>query len=82
MLRSPCIVTTVETKSAIFEVSSTDTNCVNALGTKLGVCRLTTKLEFSLLAVMGALRTTCGSLVTGCAGNTYVYTSMSTSWQI
>lgn len=78
MLGSPCKVTTVEAKSSIFEVSSTDTDSVNALGTKFGVCRLTAKLELSLLAIVGALRTTCGTLVARCAGNTCVgYTSMS-----
>ena len=65
MLRSPCKVTAIETKSSIFEVSSTDTDSVNALSTKSGVCRLATKLELSLLAVMGALCTRCGTLVTG-----------------
>ncbi len=65
MLRSPCIVTAIETKSSMFDVSSTDTDSMNALSTKPGVCRLATKLELSLLAVVGALRTRCGTLVAG-----------------
>lgn len=82
MLRSPCKVTAIETKSSIFEVSATDTDSVNALGTKFGVCRLTTELELSLLAIVGALRTTGGTLVAGCTGNTCVwYASMSMLWE-
>lgn len=81
MLRSPCKVTAIETKSSIFEVSSTDTDSMNALGTKFGVCRLATKLELSLLAIVGALRTTCGTLVARCTGNTCMgYASMSALW--
>jgi len=49
----------------MFDVSSTDTDSMNALSTKPGVCRLATKLELSLLAVVGALRTRCGTLVAG-----------------
>ena len=65
VLRSPCKVTAIETESSIFEVSSTDTDSVNALSSKSGVCRLATKLELSLLAIVGALRTRCGTLVAG-----------------
>ena len=35
------------------------------------VRRLTTKLEFSLLAVGGSLSTSCGALVTGVTRNTH-----------
>ena len=49
MLRTPGIVPTIKTESAELLRPSTDTNCVNTLGAKFGVGRLTT--EFSLLVV-------------------------------
>lgn len=56
MLRSPCKVSTIQTKSAEFGVSSSYTDGVNTLSAKFGICGLTTELEFSLFAVVRALR--------------------------
>jgi len=44
---------------------------MDALGAELSVSRLTTELEFSLLAVVGALGTRCRSFVPGRARNTF-----------
>lgn len=55
MLRCPCEVTCVKTEGTVLGVTTTDAHSVNTLGTKLGASRLTTELEFSLLAIVGAL---------------------------
>jgi len=65
MLRTPGIVPTIKTESTEFLGSSTDTNCMNTLGTKFGVGRLTTEFEFSLLAVVSALTTRGRTFVPG-----------------
>ena len=51
---------------------------MDALGTELGVGWLATELEFSLLAVVGALSTGMGALVPGGAGYTCVLRVLST----
>jgi len=65
MLQAPGIVPTIMTESAELLRLSTDTNCVNTLGTKFGVGRLTTEFEFSLLAVVSALTTRGRTFVPG-----------------
>ena len=45
---------------------------MDALGTKLGVGGLTAELEFSLLAVVGALGTCVRTLVPGRTGDTWM----------
>lgn len=57
VLGGPSEVTSLETESPELSVSSTYANGVDTLGAKLGVGGLATELEFSLLAVMGALST-------------------------
>ena len=54
-LAGPGEVTGLQTEGTVLEVSSTDTNGVDALGAELGVSGLTAELEFALLAVVGAL---------------------------
>jgi len=65
MLRTPGIVPIIETESTVLLRPSTDTNCMNTLGTKFGVGRLTTEFEFSLLAVVSALTTRGRTFVPG-----------------
>lgn len=72
MLRAPGEVATVETESTVLQISPTDTNGMDALGAKFGVSSLAAKLEFSLLAVMGALGTGCRAFVPGCTGDTCI----------
>ena len=67
MLRTPGKVTTVEAKSTILQISSSYTDGVHTLGAELGVGGLTTELELSLLAVVGAL---CASFRTFMPGRT------------
>jgi hypothetical protein len=55
----------------LLDVSTTDTDGVDALSTELGVGWLTTELELSLLAVVGALSTGGRSLVATITTNTY-----------
>ena len=69
-LAAPCKVTTFETQSTVLEVSSTDTNGVHTLRAELGASGLTTELELSLLAVVGALSTRGRTFVPGGAGDT------------
>lgn len=71
MFRGPCEVTGVETEGSVLEVPTTYTNSMDALGAKLSVGRLAAELEFSLLAVVGALGTRCRSFVPGRARNTF-----------
>ena len=72
MLAAPGEVTGLQTEGTELEVSSTDTNGMNALRTELGVRGLTAELEFALLAVVGALGTCVRTLVPGRAGDTYM----------
>lgn len=65
VFRAPGKVPTVKTKSTVLRVSSTDANFVDTLGSKFGVSGLAAKLEFSLLAIVGALGTSCGAFVPG-----------------
>lgn len=65
VLRSPCKVSSLETEGTVFQVSTTDADGVDALGSKLGACGLTTELELSLFAVVGALGTSLRALVAG-----------------
>lgn len=65
MLRTPGKVSAIKTKSTVLQISSTDTNSMDTLGAKFSVGGLTAKLEFSLLAVVGALGTGCGAFVPG-----------------
>ena len=71
MFAAPSEVTRVEPESTVLEVTTPDTNGVNPLRTELGVGGLTTELEFSLLAVVGALGTGVGAFVPGGAGYTW-----------
>ena len=54
---SPSKVARVETEGTVLEVAPTNTDRVDPLGAELGVGGLTTELELSLLAVVGALST-------------------------
>ena len=63
VLRSPGKVSRLQTKGAVLDVSTPHTNGVDALGTEFRVGWLATELELSLLAVVGALGTGCGTLV-------------------
>lgn len=71
-LRSPCKVPAVQSQGAVLEVSTTYTNGTNPLSTELGVSRLTTELELSLLAIVGTLGSGRRALVAGRARNTYI----------
>jgi hypothetical protein len=71
MLRCPGEVTSVETEGTVLGVTTTNAHCVDALCSKLGVGRLTTELEFSLLAVVGALGTSCRTFVPRRTRNTW-----------
>ena len=71
MLASPSKVARVETEGTVLEVAPTNTDGVDPLGAELGVGGLTTELELSLLAVVGALGTCVRTLVPGRAGDTY-----------
>ena len=71
MLAAPGEVTGLQTEGTELEVSSTDTNGMNALRTELGVRGLTAELEFALLAVVGALGTRGRTFVPGGTGDTY-----------
>jgi hypothetical protein len=63
MLRAPGKVAALKTESPEFDVSTTDTDGVDALCAELGVSGLTTELEFSFFAVVGALGTGFRALV-------------------
>jgi hypothetical protein len=81
MLRSPCKVTRVEAEGTVFGVTATDTHSVNTLWTKLSAGRLTTELEFSLLAIVGALGTGCRTFVPGRTRNTCMNSNLiSSEW--
>jgi hypothetical protein len=65
VFRGPCEVTALKTESTVFQVSTTDSNGVDALGSELGARRLTAELKFSLLAVVGTLGTGLRAFVAG-----------------
>jgi len=71
VLAGPGEVAGLQTEGTVLEVSSTDTNSVNALGADLGVGGLTAELELALLAVVGALSTRGRTFVPGGTGDTY-----------
>lgn len=68
---SPGEVTGVKPEGTVLEVTTTDTDSVDPLGTKLGAGWLTAELELSLLAVVRALCTRVRTLVPGRTGDTY-----------
>lgn len=70
MLRCPCEVTSVKTEGTVLGATTTNAHGMDALDSKLGVGRLTTELEFSLLAIVGALGTSCRTFVPGRTRNT------------
>lgn len=70
VLRSPCKVTTVKTEGTVLGVTTTNAHGVDALGSKFGVGGLATELEFSLLAIVCALGTSCRAFVPGRTRNT------------
>ncbi len=53
----------VEAKCAVFGISTTSTDGMDALGTEFRASGLTAELEFSLFAVMWTLSTRGGALV-------------------
>lgn len=62
--------TRVQTESTVLDVTTTDTDGVDALLTKLGVGGLTTKFELSLLTIVSTLGTSVRTLVTAITANT------------
>ena len=70
-LAAPREVARIEAESAVLEVTAADADSMNPLRAKLSVGSLATELEFSLLAVVGALGTCVRTLVPGRAGDTY-----------
>ena len=59
VLATPGKVARVETERTVLEAPAPDAHRVDALGPDLGVRGLAAELEFSLLAVVGALSTCC-----------------------
>lgn len=81
MLRCPSKVTSVEAEGTVLGVTTSDTHSVHTLCTKLSAGRLTTELEFSLLAIVGALGTGCRTFVPGRTRNTCMNSSLiSSEW--
>ena len=76
MLASPSKVARVETEGTVLEVAPTNTDGVDPLGAELGVGGLTTELELSLLAVVGALGPSSRTFVPGGTGDTYTTTNL------
>ena len=70
-LTTPGETARIETESTVLDVTSTDTDGMDTLGTELGVGRLTTKFELSLLTVESTLGTSGRSLVAAVSANTY-----------
>lgn len=62
--------TRVQAESTELGVTTADTDSVDALGTELGVGRLTAKFELSLLAELRTLGTSVRTLVTAITANT------------
>lgn len=71
-LAAPSEVTRVETESTVLEVTTTDTNGVDTLGTDFGTGGLTTELELPVFAIVGALGTGVRTLVPGGTGDTWI----------
>ena len=69
-LGTPGEVTGIQTHGTELAVTSTGANLVDALSTELGVGSLTTQLELSLLAILGALGSGSGALVAGVSADT------------
>jgi hypothetical protein len=65
MLGAPGKVTALKTESTELDVSTADTDAVDALCAELGVGGLATELELSFFAVVGALGTGFRALVPG-----------------
>lgn len=63
LLRGPGKVATIKTEGTVLEVSTTNTDGMDALGSELGVSGLTTELELSLFTVVGALGSRSRALV-------------------
>lgn len=74
MFASPREVTSLQTKGTVLQVSSTDTNSMDALKAKLSTGWLAAELELSLLAVVGALSPSGRTFVPGGTGDTYTIT--------
>ena len=53
--RTPRKISCIKTESALFNVSSTDTDSMNTLGSNLGVGWLTTEFKLSFLAIVSSL---------------------------
>lgn len=68
---SPGEVARVKTQGTLLDVTTTDTDGVDTLGTELGVGSLTTEIELSLLAIESTLGTGGRSLVAAITTNTY-----------
>jgi hypothetical protein len=69
-LGTPGEVTGIQTHGTELAVASTGADLVDALSTELGVGSLTTQLELSLLAILGALGSGSGALVAGVSADT------------
>jgi hypothetical protein len=59
MLRGPSKVSTFQSQRPVFMVSTSRSNGMDTFRTETGVGRLTTQLEFSLLAVVSSLSSGC-----------------------
>ena len=70
VLGSPGEVTRVQSHGSVLDVSTSDSDLVNPLGTQLGHGGLTTQLELSLLSVLSPSGTRCRALVARIPGNT------------
>lgn len=70
-LASPGEVARVKTEGTLLDVTTTDADGVDTLGTELGVGCLTAEIELSLLAVESTLGTGGRSLVAAITTNTY-----------
>ena len=64
----------VETKCAVFGISTASTDGMDTLGTELRVSGLPAELKFSLFAVVWTLSTGGGALVARGARDTYTQT--------
>ena len=69
-LGTPGEVTGIQAHGTELAVTTTGANLVDALSTELGVGSLTTQLELSLLAILGALGSGSGALVAGVSADT------------
>jgi len=74
ILARPGKIPVVETKRAVFSVSTAGTDGMDALSAELCASGLTAELKFSLFAVVWTLSTGGGALVARGARDTYTYT--------